>query len=745
VKRPWIGLAGLIVLALAAGPAFAATYTLRAGVTEVTMPGSTTPIPMWGFALVSYDIGGGEVPGDNIVTVPGPKLIVPAGQGLTVYLLNDLPNPASIIIPGQWPPLTAPDAAGPLVTRNASGRIQSFTHETPASAAGVPGGPVAYVWNSIEPGTYLYHSGTHPAVQVQMGLYGAITKNQVEATATTPAEAYFGRPFDEEAVFLYSEIDPALHAAVAEGRYGYDPAQPDNVTSTLEYHPKYFLVNGSAADPVMPAASTSEGNIMLLRFLNAGLADHAPQVLGPHLNVIAEDGKQHLFPRQRFTLLLPAGKTMDALLEAPAAGKVPIFDRRLARSNAADVLGAMYAYLDVLPVPPGAPGSLAAAAVGANQVVLTWNAATGTVDGYRIERTTTVGAAAMLTVFTMSASSGDTVVFDVPDPTATSYTDTTVLPNTAYRYVIFAYNAAGDSPVSNAIEVTTPLAVPAQPTGLTATAMGPARVDLAWDAAADDFDGYRLERSSDGGASWPAAFDGLDPGSTGTSDATVAENTTYQYRLFAYNAAGDSPPSDVATVTTSMNPPADPTGLTAVAHKVGGVLQVDLAWEDHAANEEGYYVERSPDGADWTQVAVCPPMPGAGAWPDTTVAPETTYHYRVRAFNSGGPSGYSNEAVATTPGENVPAVPSNLKVTKTTRTSISLSWSDNSANETGFVLERSRYADFSVSLSFFLAANTKKFTTTRLTPNRTYHFRVRAVNADGSSEWSDTIKTNTRR
>jgi hypothetical protein len=74
-----------------------------------------------------------------------------------VNLTNQLTKAVSIIIPGQNMPL-AQGATAPQVARNADGRIRSFVHETPAS-----GGTASYIWGSIKPGTYLYHSGTHPA------------------------------------------------------------------------------------------------------------------------------------------------------------------------------------------------------------------------------------------------------------------------------------------------------------------------------------------------------------------------------------------------------------------------------------------------------------------------------------------------------------------------------------------------------------------------------------------------------
>jgi len=342
----WLLAAGALVLALAAAPAFGATYTLRAAATTLTLPDGTE-VPMWGFALVSYDLGAGEVAGDNVVTIPGPRLVVPAGQGLTVNLINELPAAVSIVIPGQALPLAA-GAAAPAVARNADGRIRSFVHETAAAVGGVAGPAVPYEWAAIKAGTYLYHSGTHPAVQVQMGLYGAATSNAVEADAVlgTPAEAYPGAVYDSELLLVYSEIDPALHDAVAGPAPTYGTAA---WTSTLDYEPSYFLVNGQPADEAAPAATVSVNSRLLVRMVNAGLFDHSPQLLGSYLSVIAEDGNPYPYPREHTALLLAAGKTRDALFSEATAGTYSLSDRRFYRSNLAAVSGAMVRYISVVP------------------------------------------------------------------------------------------------------------------------------------------------------------------------------------------------------------------------------------------------------------------------------------------------------------------------------------------------------------------------------------------------------------
>ncbi len=357
----------LLLLAAAAGPLFAQNkvYNLRAGAFDRIMPDGVV-VTLWGYAVQSYDLGNGVlVPGNNVLSVPGPRLTVAPGQGLTVNLVNELPAPVSMLIPGQALPLASAAAISPQVARNPDGRIRSFVHETPAGSPLAPSGPVAYVWNSITPGTYLYHSGSHPAVQVQMGLYGALTQNAVEAnTAAIPAvkaEAYpsltngvadglLRYAYDQELLFLYSEIDPALHLAVAGGPGGV-PAPTYGTSaypSTLDYNPKYFLVNGEVLDD-SAADVIAAGSATLVRFLNASLWDHAPQFLGTYVKVIAEDGKLYPYARQHYSLLLAAGKTLDAVLSPAAAGDISIFDRRLFRSQLPAVQGSMTALVQAVP------------------------------------------------------------------------------------------------------------------------------------------------------------------------------------------------------------------------------------------------------------------------------------------------------------------------------------------------------------------------------------------------------------
>jgi hypothetical protein len=340
-KQPsFLGIAALSVAAalMAPGMARAADFYLQAEPVLMPDPNGGADIPMWGYALCT-----GSGAGCGTATVPGPALNVPAGDNvLTVHLLNNLPVPTSLVINGLIKPMA------PVWNDNSTGpragdltkRVRSFDAEA------APGSTADYTWSNVAPGTYLYQSGTHPQVQVQMGLYGAVTKNAVELTSTS-AQAYAGVNYDNEAILLYSEIDPALHNAVGGPSPTY--GTPGGPTSTLDYRPKYFLINGRVYpnNPVVPL--TGNPGTTLLRFLNAGLTTHVPMIDGVHWTMVAEDGKPYPYQTRQYTALLPAAKTMDVLLTPDAGGAVyAITDRRLSLSNNGVPDGGMMVYLQYL-------------------------------------------------------------------------------------------------------------------------------------------------------------------------------------------------------------------------------------------------------------------------------------------------------------------------------------------------------------------------------------------------------------
>jgi FtsP/CotA-like multicopper oxidase with cupredoxin domain len=305
---------GLLLLtaalaAVAADTAGAAVFYLRAESLTVAMPDAAV-VPMWGF---TRDTDGNFGTTEGTPSSPGPLLELPAGDTtLTIHLKNNLPESISLVIPGQLAAMT------PEFFTDAQGRrrVRSFTQAT------APGAQGTYTWNNFKPGTFLYQSGTHPAVQVPMGLYGAVAQD------TDQFRAYRSNAtlYNWQGVLVLSEVDPLLNAAVAAGDFG--PGK--SMTSTNSYSPKYFLYNGIPDLELMNigAASIQVGDKILVRLLNAGLETRVPVVNGLYFKPIGEDGNELPYPQEQYSLRLTAGKTMDVMLDPKAPGTISVHDRR---------------------------------------------------------------------------------------------------------------------------------------------------------------------------------------------------------------------------------------------------------------------------------------------------------------------------------------------------------------------------------------------------------------------------------
>ena len=364
-----------------------------------------------------------------------------------------------------------------------------------------------------------------------------------------------------------------------------------------------------------------------------------------------------------------------------------------------------------LVAPPAAPMGLSATPVSSTEIQLSWTASDGASD-YRIER---------------SINGGDS--WTTAGRSATpAFHDAGLTANTTYAYRVIATNAGGDSAPSATASATTLVAPPNAPTGVTATAVSSSQIDVIW-SASSGATGYRVEQSSNGGASWsPAATLTASP----LHDIGLTASTTYTYRVIATNAGGDSLPSATASATTLVAPPAAPTSVTA---SVVSSTEISVGWAA-SSGATGYRVERSANGgASWSVVGTT----ATTSFNDTALTPETTYQYRIIATNAGGDSTPSTIASATTP-PGAPGVPSGVAATAVSSTQIDVSWTA-SGGATGYRVERTADGGASWAVAGTTAATT--LSDVGLTPATTYGYRVIATNTGGESAPSATANATT--
>jgi FtsP/CotA-like multicopper oxidase with cupredoxin domain len=259
---------------------------------------------------------------DGVAQYPGPTLIINQGDTITINLANELPEPTSLVFPGQEGVSASGDAEGML------------TWEAAAS-----GGAATYSFTASAPGTYQYHSGSRPDLQVEMGLFGAIIVRPQEFDPNNPtAYSHADSAYDHEYLFLLSEMDPNIHWIVK-----FFPWLGSVDTTT--FYPVYWFINGrNAPDTMLPAGipwlpsqpyncmpRMHPGEKLLMRIVGAGRDSHPFHAHGNNARTIAVDGRLLTsdpndpnagadLAVSDFTLKSVPGQTLDAIFEWTGAG-----------------------------------------------------------------------------------------------------------------------------------------------------------------------------------------------------------------------------------------------------------------------------------------------------------------------------------------------------------------------------------------------------------------------------------------
>ncbi len=274
------------------------TFNLVANTGYIETPDGNS-VFMWSYANA-------DTPDNGHFQSPGPVLCANQNETVVVNLTNTLPEPSSIVFPGQDAQVTATGGAAGLLTTEAA----------------ATGGTVSYSFLAGNAGTYLYESGSDVSKQVEMGLYGALVVRP--STGANFAYDSTATQFDpsREYLLLLNEIDPDLHHAVETG----------GTYDLNALHNRYFAINGrefpdtvqdngslllpnqpyGALVRIQPNTPTNN-QPALLRMINAGVDNHPFHPHGNHTREIAQDGRL-VASTEHFGETIGSGQTLDYLL-----------------------------------------------------------------------------------------------------------------------------------------------------------------------------------------------------------------------------------------------------------------------------------------------------------------------------------------------------------------------------------------------------------------------------------------------
>ncbi len=358
---------------------------------------------------------------------------------------------------------------------------------------------------------------------------------------------------------------------------------------------------------------------------------------------------------------------------------------------------------NLLVVLPAAPSNLTAGGVSTSQIDLSWSDVAGEAK-YHIDRS-------------LNGTTGWTLVGENSSDD-TTFSDVGLSSATQYFYRVRASIGSGSGDYSPVASASTHIAAPAS---LSAAPVSTSQIDLVWSQVTGAIN-YRVEQSPNGSSGWFEIATSFD---TDYSNVGLSAATQYFYRVRAFGAGNFGAYSPTADSFTFVVAPA---ALSATP--ISG-SQIDLSWAD-VSGETGFRIEISLDGSTgWVEAGTT----GADVttFASMGLSGDTRYYFRVRGYNSAGDGAHSPIADAVT----FVAAPDSLSATPVSTSQVDLSWTDVSG-ELGYRIEVSPNGGTDWVEIGTTGPDVTTFSHVGLSSGTPYYFSVRAYNAAGNGDYSQT-------
>ena len=334
----------------------------------------------------------------------------------------------------------------------------------------------------------------------------------------------------------------------------------------------------------------------------------------------------------------------------------------------------------------------------------------------------------------------------VPYPDLTSYVViTNELPGETLSFQLAAYNGASGAEIlskPSSVVITRALVKASfnPPANNSAVPLDDGRIRLGWKDLATSEHGYKIEYKA-GAGKWKV-LGTTNPGVSFSFPASGFEPATrysFRARAFKGNPATYTAYGNIATATTK--PFQAPDTLVARPEGEGAI---SFTWKDRSSVEGGFELQWKSGTGDFTSLGEVSANTSSTT-PVQGFSLDTEYQFRIRALRTVNSNkvytGFSNVASAKTVQL---ASPANLAGEAISESSVRLTWNDPSVMENGFEIQALEAGSTAYKVLGTVAANTREYTATGLSPGKAYDFRVRAYDFFTYSVFSPAAQVTTR-
>jgi fibronectin type 3 domain-containing protein len=321
----------------------------------------------------------------------------------------------------------------------------------------------------------------------------------------------------------------------------------------------------------------------------------------------------------------------------------------------------------------------------------------------------------------------------------TTYTVSALSPNTVYYFEIQAVDTGHDSSAPSVQIAVTTLPMPAAPVDVIATASSTTTVTVTWSETIPPgglpIQDYNILRGISPAGLTQLASQTASP----FIDTAASPGITYYYALEAVDTSHDVSPLSVTAQATTPPIPAAPVDVVATADTSA---KVNVSWSGTVPPDglpiQSYTIFRGPSPTKMTSIGSRTASPSI----DTSVSPNTTYYYAIKAVDIDNDiSPKSTPVQVTTPP--LPAAPVNVAATAVSSTMVTVTWSEN-IPPNGLPIQSYKVFRGTTPTGLTHVANptASPFIDTGVSPGATYYYAIEAFDTSlDASPMSATAQT----